>query len=173
MFTYSNIVMACPCLHKAVIPWEYFHGNTLSHNFTVHILGATSQLSNITSCVGDTITMNCTVESFAHIWDFGPLNEVPVTGGLSEDVVMMGFTFRLVEISNTAIVSSVTGTVIPELNNTVILCRDGNRPIDEGERQEVTASVIGECLINVSVAIILCTLIILEAVTIVIIIMVM
>ena len=121
----------------------------LFYNFTVHILGITSQLSSITCtlCVDDIITFNCTVESFAHIWDFGPLNEVSVTGGLSEDVVMMGFTFRVVEIGDTAIVSEVTGTVIPELNNTVILCRDGNHPIEQGERQEVRVSVLGECSI--------------------------
>ena len=83
----------------------------------MHILGGTSQLSDIPSCVGDTITMNCTVQSFAHIWDIGPLNEVSITGGLSEDIILMGFTFRLVEIRNTAIVTSLRGTAIPELNN--------------------------------------------------------
>ena len=56
----------------------------------------------------------------------------------------MGFTFRLVEISNTAIVTSVTGRVIPELNNTVILCRDGLRQLGQGEKQQVTATVLGE-----------------------------
>ena len=68
----------------------------------MHILGATSQLSDITSCVGDTIIMNCTVESLAHVWNFGH-NEVFVTAGTSRDVVMMSFTFRLVEIGDTIV----------------------------------------------------------------------
>ena len=45
----------------------------------------------------------------------------------------MGFTLRLVESSSTAIVSSVSGIVIPELNNTVISCRDGIQ--GQGEQQ--------------------------------------
>ena len=95
--------------------------------------------------------MNCTVESLAHVWGFGPLIEVVVTAGISQDVVMMGFTFRLVEIGDTAIVSAVTGTAVPELNNTEIVCRDGNHPVGQGESQEVTVSVLGKYLLNVSV----------------------
>ena len=106
--------------------------------------GATSQLSNITSCVGDSIMMNCTVESLVHTWDFGPLTEVTLSAGTSQDVVMRGFTFRVVEIGSTAIVTSVTGTVFAELNNTVISCRDALRPVGQGEKQEVTAKVLGE-----------------------------
>ena len=45
--------------------------------------------------------------------------------------------------------SAVAGTVIPELHNTVIVCRDGL--LAEGERQEITVSVLGEYLINVLV----------------------
>ena len=100
-------------------------------------------MSDITSCIGDTITLNCTVESFAHAWDFGPLSEVPITSGTTQDVVMMGFTFRLVEIGDTAIVSSVSGTVIPELNNTMIVCRDVLRPVEEGDQQEASVMLIG------------------------------
>ena len=48
--------------------------------------------------------MNCTVESLAHVWVFGSL-EVIFTPGTSQDVVTMGFTFRLVEIGDTAIAS--------------------------------------------------------------------
>ena len=110
--------------------------------------GVTSQLSNITSCVGDSTMMNCTVQSLSHTWDFGPLSDVTLSSGASEDVVMMGFTFRVVEIGNTAIVSSATGTVFAELNNTVIVCRDGLRPLGEGDKQHVTATVLGECRVH-------------------------
>ena len=120
--------------------YNYFH-----FIFQLYITDVTAQLSNITSCIGDNIRMNCTVESFAHTWDFGPLSEVTITSGTGQDQVQMGFTFRLVEISNTSIVSLVTGTVIPELNNTVILCRDGLRPIGQGDKHQVTATVLGEC----------------------------
>ena len=79
------------------------------------------------------------------MWNFGPLDEVIITAGTSQDVVMMGFTFRLVEIvGDTAIVSSVSGTVIPELNSTMIVCRDGLSQPGEGERQEATVMVLSE-----------------------------
>ena len=107
---------------------------------------AISQLSDITSCIGDTITLNCTVESLAHTWDFGLLSEASITPAISQDIVTMGFTFQLVEFRSTVIVSSVSGTVIPELNNTVIVCRDGLRPVGEGDQQEATVMVFGELL---------------------------
>ena len=88
---------------------------------------------------------NCTVESFAHTWNFGPISEVAITSGTTVDVVLMGFTFRLVETGATAIVSAVTGTVIPELNNTVIMCRNGLIQPGQGETQEGTVSVLGKC----------------------------
>ena len=56
----------------------------------------------------------------------------------------MGFNFRRVEVSSTAIVSSVTGTLTAELNNTVLLCRDGLSQPGQGEIQQVTATVLGE-----------------------------
>ena len=62
------------------------------------------------------ITLNCTVESFNHVWNIGSL-EASISSGTTQDVVIMGYTFRLVGIGGNAIVSSLTQTVIPELNN--------------------------------------------------------
>ena len=103
--------------------------------------------NNITSCVGDTITFNCTLESISHVWNFGP-HETTISPGTTEDEVLMGFTFRLVETGATAIVSAVTGIVIPEINNTMIVCSDGLQLAGQGETQEGTVSVIGECLMQ-------------------------
>ena len=105
-------------------------------------------MSNITSCVGDTITINCNIESSSHGWNFGPLSEVFVTAGTSQDVVRMGFTYRLLEIGDAGVLSAVTGTVIPEINNTMIVCKDSNLPAGQGETQEGIVSVLGECLIQ-------------------------
>ena len=85
------------------------------------------------------------MESLSHTWDFGPLSDVTLSSGSVEDEVEMGFTFGVVDIGNTAIVSSASGTVIRDLNNTVILCRDGLRLIGQGDIQQVTATVLGEC----------------------------
>ena len=71
------------------------------------IISATSQLSDITSCVGDTITFNCTVASLAHAWNIGQ-RETSIAPSTSQDVVIMGITFGLVEASSTAIVSSAS-----------------------------------------------------------------
>ena len=113
--------------------------------------GLTSQLSDITSCVGDTITRYCTVDSFTHIWTIDSFNsggESAVSSGTQQDMVMMGFTFRLEEVGSTAIISSVTGTLTAELNNTAISCRDGFRQLGQAETQQFTATVLSKCNAN-------------------------
>ena len=108
-------------------------------------LGATSQLSDFTSCVGDTFTFNCTVDSLGHTWNIGQ-HVASILPSTSQDLVLMGLTIRLEDASSTAIVSSVSGTVFAELNNTVIMCRDGLRPA-QGEAQQLgTVLVLGKCI---------------------------
>ena len=62
---------------------------------------------------------------------------------------MMGFTFRLEEVGSTAIVSSVTGTLTADLNNTMISCRDGLFPAGQAETQQFTAIILGEFELNI------------------------
>ena len=74
--------------------------------------GVTARPTNMTLCVGDSITFNCTVNSRAHTWNLGPtlLSELSITSGSFQDVTDdLGFTYRLVESSATFIVSSATG----------------------------------------------------------------
>ena len=89
--------------------------------------------------------MNCTVQSLSHTWSFGPLSDNTISSGAVTDTSDMGFTFQLVAvIGNTAIVTSATGTVFAELNNTEILCRDGLRlPGQGGEPETATIKVFG------------------------------
>ena len=111
-------------------------------------LGATSQLSDFTSCVGDTFTFNCTVESLSHVWNIGP-HQTSISPSTSQDVVRMGLSFGLEDASSTTIVSSVSGTVSADLNNTVMMCSDALRPA-QGERQEGTVSIFGESILVVN-----------------------
>ena len=110
-------------------------------------LGATSQLSDFTSCVGDTFTFNCTVDSLLHRWTIGQ-SEASIVPTTTQNVVSMGFSFGLVEVGSSAIVSSATGTVSAELNNTVILCHEAVPPVQE--RQEGTVTVFGESILVVN-----------------------
>ena len=59
----------------------------------------------------------------------------------------MGFAFRLVSTSSTAVFTTVTGTVFAGLNNSVILCRDGLLLPGEGEQQEAIIKVFGNTIL--------------------------
>ena len=123
-----------------------FSGCDTKHiNFKLaYIAGASSQLFNITSCVGDTFALNCTVVAVSHIWKIGSGGEVSVTSGLVKDLHVMGFTYRPVsEPGSTALVSSIIGTVTAELNNTLIVCRDGTAALGVGDMQQATATILG------------------------------
>ena len=52
--------------------------------------------------------------------------------------------FQLVSYDKDSIVSSVSGTVTADMNNTELLCRDGLRLPGKGEQQAVRFKVIGE-----------------------------
>ena len=87
------------------------------------------------------------MESLGHAWNIGLLDYVILisSGGCtSEAVVKMGLTLQVVGTTSTAVVSSVSGTVVAELNSTVALCRNALRFPGEGERQETTFMVFGE-----------------------------
>ena len=110
------------------------------------VSGVTAQPTNMTLCVGDNVTYTCTVNSIAHAWHIGPLPEMSVTSGTSEDTIgTMGFIYRLVEIGSNGIVSSATGTVFPGLNNSVILCRNGLfQPRPGSVEQEAILKIYGK-----------------------------
>ena len=92
-------------------------------------------------CIGDSITQNCTVDSLNHVWIFGAIEAGSLSLATTMDQMVMGFTFRRVSTGSTAIISSVSGTVTPELNNTVIVCLDGNQNREQAERQETTIMI--------------------------------
>ena len=94
---------------------------------------------------------NCTLDSRAHTWVIFGAQEQTISPGNTADIVVMGYTLRLVSVSNTAIVSSVSGTATSEKNNTMIVCGDGNVPIGQGpDTQEARIMVFGKyrCLVQ-------------------------
>ena len=109
----------------------------------VHIIGATSQ---ITVCLGATVTYRCTVDSMTHIWRVGSREELTIDADTGEDtyVVQTGFTFRLETVGSTHVESSVSGKATVELSNTVISCRDGLSQPGQGEQQEFIINFHGE-----------------------------
>ena len=110
----------------------------------VHSIGAASELSDIIACIGVSFRQFCSVDSRIHIWMIGAM-ERSIGVGTKQGIVVMGFTLRLVGVG-TAITSSVSGTVTPDKNNTMIVCRDGNFPIGQGDTQEARVMVFGKCL---------------------------
>ena len=82
------------------------------------------------------------MDSRIHIWMIGAM-ERSIGVGTQQDIVVMGFTLRLVGVGNTALTTSVSGTVTPDKNNTMIVCRDGNFPIGQADTQEARVMVFG------------------------------
>ena len=142
----GNITPLQMCAYKAII--IIVHNN----DCTIIIAGVTAQLFNTTTCIGDTITMNCTVDTDQQTWHFEPIGatEVLLSAGTSADVVRMGFTFRLLEfnLTHNIIVTSITGTVtdLTGLNNSMIVCRNGQVPRGQGEQQEAMVKIYGKKL---------------------------
>ena len=97
-----------------------------------------TQLSEVTACVGETVTYTCTARSSVHVWTVGTVSALvtSLTGG---NILRPPFTFRLL-ITGTNIVSSMTVTVFGGLNNTSIVCRGSG----SGDVQETTTRVLGE-----------------------------
>ena len=140
-------ILEPPFPKSLVWVWVCVIVNIILYKFVVHYVGAASQLFNITACVGDSIMQNCTVESLNHVWTLGSGIAASLSPILTPDeaeVVEMGLTFRLVEAGSTAVLSSVSGTVTPELNNTVITCRNGLVPVDQMDMQEIIVTIIGK-----------------------------
>ena len=106
--------------------------------------GVTARLSDTnTSCVGQEVTYTCTVPAIAHAWIIytlpNPISK-SITRVTTEDSAPP-FSFQTVQDNANGIVTAISVTAFPELNGTVISCRDGN--VLGGDMQETTAMVFG------------------------------
>ena len=111
--------------------------------FIAFFSGVTAQLSNTTICAGNTITVNCTVASLAHVWEFGDEPQVGISAGTDIDVGT-GVIYQRVSVGSTAVVTSATETFLAaDQNNTMILCRDGLLLPPQGEQQEAVINLFG------------------------------
>ena len=115
----------------------------------VFFVGVDSQLSSMTSCVGDEVTYNCTVESVAHRWDFGVLTATVLIGdGLNDPQQEGPYTLeRVAANSNLTVVSTLSVTAFADLDGTLISCRDGIAAENVAETQTTTANVFGEFIL--------------------------
>ena len=115
-------------------------------NFNVQGLGCVYSIDDISSCLGDTVTYNCTLQAIAHIWRIHtqPLVVYSVVRTLPEGGIVSGFRFQLVVDTGDAIISSMTVTTFLGLNNVTIQCADGNIPEGEGITQQTTLRFVGE-----------------------------
>lgn len=132
------------CVLGAHCPAHVVHTSLLYYHNIIGITAQLSQLSNATFCIGDNINYICTVESLSHTWDFGAPREITVISNTTKPIVRFEFTVGVVTVNSTAITSSLQVIAFPELNNTAISCRDGLRPLGQGDQQEATLRVFGE-----------------------------
>ena len=108
-------------------------------------LGATSQLVNdLIACPGEAFTLTCTIRSVLHIWKVGANNEKAIGTGSLLVQMEAGITYLRVAIQSTRIVTNITGTVVADMNNTHILCRNGFIAAEIGEPQRISARVYGK-----------------------------
>ena len=85
---------------------------------------------------------NCTVDSQGHSWVIGP-DEASLIPSTDAVTVLMGLAVQRVSTGTNPLVSSVSGTLTSELNNTMIVCRDGVQQIAH-KRQEASVMVFGK-----------------------------
>ena len=87
--------------------------------------------------------LNCTVDSSVHIWEFEDADEIILSSGASGTQMTGGFVFEVVEVNSSFIVTIAVATATAALNNTMILCRDGNVGAGLGEQQQSTIFIPG------------------------------
>ena len=116
-------------------------------NVSTCVTGFTAaQLTSTTSCIGDEVTYNCTVDSVAHRWDFDGLTATVLIGdGLNDPQQEGAYTLERVEGNSTSsVVSTLAVTAFAGLNGILISCRDGIAAENVAETQTTTALVLGE-----------------------------
>jgi hypothetical protein len=104
-----------------------------------------------TSCIGDTVSYTCTVGGVAHLWRIVPLNSTVVTANIAvgnptfpaDGGAPSPFMIAIASNVNNIITTVLTVTSFAGLEGTNISCR--NALVANGEPQETTASVFGEC----------------------------
>ena len=93
------------------------------------VSGAQLQSSVERPCPGETVTFTCTLSSTSHQWVVSSLNIVRTFAPVDLGNVISDppFEFNVTEVvPGTSITSTATFNATANLNNTLILCRDGN-----------------------------------------------
>ena len=103
------------------------------------------QLTDITSCIGDTVIYTCTVNSVAHRWTISSPRRIQtaVTVGTPR-VIIPPYSFTLTKDDGSSITSTLSLTVFAAFNGTMITCVDSLAPQGTAAEQSTTAMVFGE-----------------------------
>lgn len=108
---------------------------------------------DITSCIGDSVTHNCTLESDIHIWDIDEsVHVVNLNRGTPDTVFSSGnFNFQVVPFNHSGVIpqtitTQVSFIVTADINGTQLVCRDGRVTKNEAARQETTVTIFGEIM---------------------------
>ena len=135
-----------------VIPHVHYRAANI-HCYPYFILvlsvsvGVTAQLSDITSCEGDTVTFTCTVDAIGHTWNISSAGTLTTTRA-DPTTSSPPFTAQIVDDNNDMINSTLTFVSFAGINESVISCTDANAAVGEGETQEAMAFVYGEELFS-------------------------
>lgn len=105
-------------------------------------------LTAATSCIGERVVYNCTVQSPVHVWTVSTSNVNPVTVSRGTPLATRGdFRFEFVEVSNNRYVSSLSVLASAGLDGADITCDDSLNP-GQGLLQEAMATVLGIQLVK-------------------------
>ena len=119
--------------------------------FLSSCLGVAPQLTDITSCIGDTVNYTCTVNAVGHAWNISSPAAVVAITRTVRTTSILPYGFMLTEDDGNSITSTLSLTVFAGFNGAVITCLDANALPGEGDKQSTTAMVFGECCITYNV----------------------